>query len=63
MILFASLLCRVLLWPYSPIGEGFGTVSLLASVERRRLALLRGAGFSGTLRRSVFVGSLGRQWG
>jgi len=58
VMLFASLLCRVLAWPYSPIGEGFGTISLLASVEQRSLALLRGAGFSGTLRRRVFVGFL-----
>jgi hypothetical protein len=58
LILFASLFCRVLLWPDSPMGEGFGTVSLLASVEQRNLALLRGAGFSGNLRRRVFVGFL-----
>ena len=58
VILFASLLARVLLWPHSPVGDGFGMFSLLASVEQGSLALLRGAGFSGRLRKPVFVGFL-----
>ena len=53
ILLFTSLVVRVILWPHSPIGEGFGLISLLASAG---LALLDGAGLSGKLSRPVFVG-------
>ena len=56
VILFGSLLFRTTWWPLSPIGEGFGLISLLASVESGSLALLRGASFSGKLERPVFIG-------
>ena len=55
VLLLASLLIRIIVWPRSPVGEGFGVVSLLASVEQRDLPLLKGAGFSGKLQKPVFV--------
>ena len=55
-ILFATLIFRALFWPLSPIGERFGLVSLLASVDNNSLALLKGAGLSGQLKYSIFVG-------
>lgn len=56
ILLFASLVFRVISCPRSPIGEGFGLISLLASTENESLALLDGAGLSGKLNRPVFVG-------
>lgn len=56
ILLVTSLVFRVISWPRSPIGEGFSLISLLASVEKRSLALLEGAGLSGKLDRPVFVG-------
>lgn len=56
VILFGSLLFRTTWWPLSPIGEGFGLISLLASVESGSLAILQGASFSGKLERPVFIG-------
>ena len=56
LFLLATLAIRTLVWPRSPVGEGFGLISLLASVEQRSLALLGGAGFSGDLQQRVFVG-------
>lgn len=56
MLLLISLVLRLVVWPRPPIGEGFGLISLLASVERSSLALLEGAGLSGKLGRPVFVG-------
>ncbi|KAG8533563.1 uncharacterized protein KY384_001303 [Bacidia gigantensis] len=55
LLLFA-LLCRVLFWSRSPIGDKFGLVSILASVEQQSLGLLQGAGLSGRLKRLVFAG-------
>ena len=55
-ILFSTLLYRIIIWPLAPIGEGFGMISFLASVEKRSLALLDGATFSGQLKSPVFVG-------
>ena len=55
-LLITSLVVRVMVWPRSPIGEGFGLISLLASVEKGSLALLEGAGLSGKLDRPVFLG-------
>lgn len=55
-ILFGSLLWRVLVRPLAPVGEGFGLVSLMASVDKRYLQLLEGASLSGKLKRPVFVG-------
>ncbi|KAL6720508.1 hypothetical protein ACLMJK_002432 [Lecanora helva] len=54
-LLLASLLFRIIVWPSSPIGEGFGLVSLLASTREDSRVLLRGAGFSGKLRQPVLV--------
>lgn len=56
VLLLSSILFRIIIWPHSPIGEGFGLISLLASVEKGSLALLEGAGLSGKLKRPVFVG-------
>ena len=53
IVLFTSLAVRVMFWPQSPIGEGFGLISLLVSAGH---ALLDGAGLSGKLSRPVFVG-------
>jgi hypothetical protein len=55
LVMLGSLLCRVLLWPRSPIGEGFGVITLLSSIETRSLALLDGAGLSGKLARPLHV--------
>ncbi|KAL8856061.1 MAG: hypothetical protein Q9178_007317 [Gyalolechia marmorata] len=55
-ILLTSLVLRVIVWPRSPIAEGFGLISLLASVEKGSLALLGGAGLSGKVDRPIFVG-------
>ena len=55
-ILFLSLSFRVISQPLTPIGEGFGLVSLLASIEKKSLTLLKGASLSGKLDRPVFVG-------
>ena len=56
VLLLSSIVFRIIIWPCSPIGEGFGLISLLASVEERSLALLEGAGLSRKLDRPVFVG-------
>ena len=56
ILLSTSLVLRVISWPLPPIGEGFGLIPLLASVEKSSLALLEGAGLSGKLGRPVFVG-------
>ena len=55
-ILIGSLLWRVAIWPLSPVGQGFGLVSLMASVDKRYLQLLEGAGLSGQLQKPIFVG-------
>ena len=55
-LLITSLVVRVMVWPLSPIGEGFGLISLLASAEKGSLAILEGAGLSGKLDRPVFLG-------
>ena len=55
-ILSATMIFRLISWPLSPIGEGFGLISLLASVDCNSLSLLAGAGLSGRLKRAVFVG-------
>ena len=52
LLLISVVLC-VILWPHSPIGQGFGLISLLSSAG---LALLDGAGLSGKLSRPVFIG-------
>lgn len=58
LLALASLAWRVLLRPDSPIGEGFGMVSILASVDAGDLLLLKGAGYSGKLKRTLNVGIL-----
>lgn len=50
LIMLAAYSTRVLLWPGSPIGNGFGVISLLASADKHSLRLLDGAGLSGVLR-------------
>ena len=54
-ILIVSFVFRMIAWPLSPIGEGFGLVSLLASLNKSSLALLGGATLSGKLVCPVFV--------
>jgi hypothetical protein len=53
LLMMAAFFCRVLLWPRSPVGEGFGVVSLIASVDGESQRLLRGAGLSGKLKRPL----------
>ena len=56
VIFFASLVYRIISRSLVPIGEGFGLISLLASVEKSSLALLAGASLSGKLRQPLFIG-------
>ena len=55
-ILFGSLLRRICVQSLTPVGEGFGLVSLMASVDKGYLQLLEGASLSGKLRKPIFVG-------
>lgn len=55
LLLLGSFLSRVLVWPRSPIGGGFGVVSLLASMDKDCQPLLHGAGLSGRLNRPLTV--------
>ena len=54
ILLLASFLGRMLLYS-TPVSNKFGLVSLLAGVSRDSLDLLRGAAFSGELRRPVRI--------
>ena len=54
ILLLASFLGRMLLYS-TPVSDKFGLVSLLAGVSRDSLDLLRGAAFSGELRRPVRI--------
>ena len=54
ILLLASFLGRMLLYS-TPVSNKFGLVSLLAGVSRDSLDLLRGAAFSGSLRRPVRI--------
>ena len=49
-----SLLGKTLLYS-TPIGEGFGTISLMAGIERGTLDVLRGAALTGELSRDIKV--------
>ena len=61
LMLCASFLTRVLKWPHSPVGEGFGIVSLLASLNEDCRPLLKGAGLSGRLKRPLTVSTVTRK--
>ena len=58
IVLFASLIFRVISSPLAPIGGSFGLISLLASVKNKSFEVLEGAGLSDKLKRPVFVGLL-----
>jgi hypothetical protein len=63
LILLAAFFSRVFLWPRSPIGEGFGVISLLASVDKDSRRLLDGAGLSGRLKRPLsLVFDIDKTW-
>lgn len=49
-----AVLIKALLYT-TPIGDGFGLVSLLAGIKQESLAVLRGAALSGELERPVRV--------
>ena len=54
LLLLVVFLCRVLLFS-TPVSSGFGLVALLAGVSKDSLDVLRGAAFSGTLRKPVRI--------
>lgn len=47
LLLFVSLVGKVISYARSPIGSGFGVVSMLASIGKDECWVLRGAGLSG----------------
>lgn len=54
VLLLAFFCARVVLYA-TPVSNGFGLISLLAGVSREGLETLRGAGFSGELKRPVRI--------
>lgn len=52
-ILCTAMLLSICFCYQTPIGTGFGLISVLASIRRDNLDQLAGAGFSGTLMRKV----------
>ncbi|KAF8850440.1 hypothetical protein BDZ45DRAFT_194104 [Acephala macrosclerotiorum] len=55
VLVLISLAARAFVLYNTPIGEGFGLVSVLAGADTSTLAILRGAGLSGKLAKEVKV--------